>query len=112
MTKLHRTGFFVSLSTVAFAFLGFWIAGTVGVIEFSSGYFWGFVILPLAGAGAVTGLSLKWPIIGGCIGVLTPLAFFFTHNMEAFYRYLYLAAIIVYFTGGILLLAAAIKDKN
>lgn len=109
MTKLHRAGFFVSLAAVALAFSGFWVAGTAGAIEFSSQYFWVFVVLPLAAAAAVTGLAWKWPIIGGCVGVVSPFAFFFTLEMETLYRYLYTAVIIVYFIGGIMLLAAAIK---
>jgi len=109
MTKLHRAGLFVSLFAIILAFAGFWIAGTIGKIEFSSQYFWTYVILPLVIAAAVTGLSWKWPLTGGCVGVVTPFAFFFTCDMETVYRYLYLAMIIIYFTGGVLLLAAAIK---
>jgi hypothetical protein len=109
MTKIHKAGLFICLSAIIFAFAGFWIAGTIGTIEFSSQYFWAYVILPLVTAAAVTGLSWKWPFIGGCVGVLTPFAFFVTYEMETFYRYLYLAVIITYFLGGVLLLSAAIK---
>jgi hypothetical protein len=109
MTKLHRAGLSISLSAIVLAFAGFWITGTMEAIEFSSQYFWAYVILPLVIAAAVTGLSWKWPFIGGCIGVVTPFAFFVTYEMETVYRYLYLAVIIIYFTGGVLLLLAATK---
>lgn len=109
MTKLHRAGFFVSLSAVVLAFVCFWIAGTIEAIEFSSQYFWAFVIFPLVIAAAVTGLSWKYPIIGGSVGVVTPFALFFMFEMETLYRCLFTAAILVYFVGGVLLLTAAIK---
>jgi|WetSurMetagenome_2_1015567.scaffolds.fasta_scaffold715291_1 hypothetical protein len=112
MSKLHRIGLVFSVSAVALVFLGFWIAGTAGEIEFSSSYFWTFVILPLAVAAGLTGLSWKWPIVGGCTGVVSPFAFCFTLDMDTFGRWLYTAAIILYFTGGILLLIAAIKAKK
>jgi len=111
MTKLHRAGFFISLSAVALAFIGFWTAGTSEAIEFSSQYFWSFVILPLAVAAAVTGLSWKWPIIGGCVGFVSPVAFFIILEMDPIYRYLYTAAILIYFTGGVLLLISAIRTR-
>ena len=112
MTKLHRAGFFISLSAVVLAFAGFWLAGTIGVIEFSSQYFWSFVILPLAAAAVVTGLSWKWPLIGGCIGISSLSAFFFTLEMETLYRYLYTTVITLYFVSGILLLITAIKGRR
>lgn len=112
MSRLHRAGFIISLSAIIIAFIGFWTAGTIGVIEFSSSYFWSSVMLPLVMAAAVTGLSWKWPLIGGCIGVITPLALFFTVEMEILYRYLYTAVIIIYFAGGILLLITAIKQRR
>ena len=97
MTKLHRAGFFICLAAVAIAFIGFWTAGTIGVIEFSSQYFWTFVIFPLVAAAAVTGLSWKWPLVGGSVGVVAvPFAFFLTLEMDTFYRYLYTAVIIFY----------------
>ena len=112
MTKLHRAGFFVSLSAIALAFIGFWTAGTMGGIEFSSQVFWTGVIFPLVAAAAVTGLSWKWPIIGGCIGAVSPFAYFLTLEMDTFYRYLYTAVIILYFAGGVLLLITVIKKHR
>jgi ABC-type sugar transport system permease subunit len=112
MTKLHRTGFFVNLSGVILGFVGFWIAGTMGVVEFSSQYFWTFVIFPLVIAAVVTGLSWKWSIVGGSVGVVTPLALFFIIEMEALYRYLFIAVILLYFAGGVLLLLNAIKMRR
>lgn len=112
MTKLHRAGFFISLSAIALAFIGFWIAGTDEMIEFSSQYFWTFVILPLVLAVVITGLSWKWPLVGGCVSVVIPFAFFITLGMEPFYRDLYTAVILLYFAGGVLLLIAATKAKH
>ncbi len=109
MTKLHRAGFFISVAAVALAFIGFWAAGTAAAIEFSSSYFWVFVVLPLALAATVTGLSFKWPLVGGCAGVITPFFLFFTLEMDTFYRNLYTAVILVYFAGAAILLIEAIK---
>jgi len=111
MTKLHRAGFFVSLSAVAVAFIGCWTAGAMEAIEFSSQYFWVFVILPMVTAAAVTGLSWKWPIIGGCAGAASPLTLFFIIEMDPMYRYLYTAVILIYFAGGILLLMTTAKVR-
>lgn len=97
------------LSGVILFFAGFYIAGTIGVIEFSSQYFWFFVLFPLMIAAAVTGLSWKWPVVGGSIGVVTPVALFFTAEMETLYRCLLYAATCLFFTGGILLLITTIK---
>jgi hypothetical protein len=109
MTKLHRAGFFCCLSGVVLAFAGFWTAGTIGVIEFSSQYFWFYVLFPLLTAAAVTGLSWKWSVCGGSIGVVSPVLFFFIMDMDTLYRYLFGATIIMFFTGGVILLIASIK---
>jgi len=109
VTKLHRIGLFIMLAGVVLAFAGFYIAGTIGVIEFSSQYFWTFVLFPLLIAAAVTGLSWKWPIVGGSVGVISPLAFFFVTEMETLYFYLYSATITLFFAGGVLLLVNTVR---
>jgi len=112
VTRLHRTGFIFCLSGVTLAFTGFYVAGTIGVIEFSSQYFWLFVLFPLIVAAAVTGLSWRWPIIGGSAGVVTPLALFFAAEMESLYFYLYSAATSLFFTGGVLLLITSVRTAR
>lgn len=97
------------LAGVVLAFAGFYIAGTIGVIEFSSQYFWTFVLFPLLIAAAVTGLSWKWPIAGGPAGVASPLALFFVTEMETLYICIYSAAITLFFAGGVLLLINSIR---
>ena len=97
------------LSGVILFFAGFYIAGTIGVIEFSSQYFWFFVLFPLMIAAAVTGLSWQWPVVGGSVGVVTPVALFFLTETETLYRCLFYTATCLFFTGGILLLITTIK---
>lgn len=109
MTRLHRTGFYLCSAGVITAFAGFWIAGTVEAIEFSSSYFWTFTVLPLALIAVVTGLSWKWPVIGACAGLVCPFTLFFTLELDTVYRYLYTAVTVLYFAGGVLLLVDNLK---
>ncbi len=112
MTNLHRIGLIFCLSGIILVFIGFYVAGTIGVIEFSSRYFWLFVLFPLLIATAVTGLSWRWPVIGGSVGVVTPLALFFVTEMESLYFYLYSAAASLFFIGGVLLLITSVKTAR
>ena len=109
MTKLHRTGIIFCLSGIVLAFAGFYVAGYAGAIEFSSRHFWFFVLFPLFAAAGVTGLSWKWPIVGGAIGVVMPLALFFVTDMESLYLYIYSTTITLFFTGGVLLVITTVR---
>jgi hypothetical protein len=111
MTKLHRIGFFVCLSLVALVFVIFLVAGIAGGIDFKSSYTWTFIVIPLVLAAIITVLYRKWSIISGSIGVITPFFLCFILEMGTLGRYLFTAVILLYFTGGVLLLIDAIKPR-